>query len=84
MFKGLAAFCQMLLDALAFVLQTICKLFPPSPFVIVEHTGFGDLIAKINYFIPVYEFVSIAEAWLVAVGLYYAVSVVARWLKAID
>lgn len=84
MFKGLAAFCQFLLDAVAAVLNVICKIFPPSPFTIIEHTGFGDLIAKINYFIPVYEFVSIAEAWLVAVALYYAISVVARWVKAID
>lgn len=84
MFKGLASFIQMFLDAIVAVLNTVCLLFPPSPFQIVADAGFADLIAKINYFIPIYEFVAIGELWLVAVGLYYAVSVVARWIKAIE
>lgn len=84
MFKGLASFIQMFLDAIVAVLNAVCLLFPPSPFQVVENAGFADLIAKINYFIPIYEFVAIGELWLVAVGLYYAVSVVARWIKAIE
>lgn len=84
MFKGLAKFVQLLLDALVAVLNGLCTLFPASPFKMIAHTGFGDLIAKINYFIPVYEFVSIGELWLIAVGLYYAISVIARWVKAIE
>lgn len=84
MFKGLASFVQLLLDAIAAVLSALCHLFPSSPFAIAQNAGFGDLIAQINYFLPVYEFVVIAEAWLVAVGLYYIFAVVARWLKAIE
>lgn len=84
MFKGLAAFCQGILDAICAVLNGLCSLFPASPFSLVANSAFGDLIAKINYFVPVYEFVSIAEAWLVAVGVYYAISLVARWVKAIE
>jgi hypothetical protein len=84
MFKGLAAFCQLLLDAICVVLNAACSLFPASPFSFIANSSFGDLLGKINYFIPIYEFVTIAEAWLVAVGIYYAVSVVARWVKAIE
>lgn len=84
MFKLLAAFVQSLLDAVVMVLNFVAGIFPSSPFMIIQHTGFGDLIAQINYFIPIYEFVSIAEAWLVAIGIYYAVSVLARWVKAIE
>ena len=84
MFKGLAAFCQLLIDALAVVATAICKLFPASPFTMLEHTGFGDLVAQINFFLPVYEFLSIAEAWLIAVGLYYLIALIARWVKAIE
>ena len=84
MFKGLAAFCQMLLDAIVAVLNGLCSLFPASPFKLVADSAFADLIAKINCILPVYEFVSIGEAWLVAVGVYYAISVVARWVKAIE
>lgn len=84
MFKGLALFAQKMLDALVLVANAVAALFPPSPFVIIKHTGFEDLIAKINYFLPIYEFVSVLEAWLVAVAVWYAISVVARWIKAIE
>jgi hypothetical protein len=84
LFKGLAAFCQMLLDAICAVLNGLCLLFPASPFSLIADSQFGDLLSKINYFVPIYEFVSICEAWLVAVGVYYAISIVARWIKAIE
>lgn len=84
MFAGLAKFVQFLLDAIVVVLNAVCALFPPSPFTIIEHTGFGDLIAKINYFLPIYEFVTILEAWLISVTAWYAISVIARWVKAIE
>lgn len=84
MFAGLASFVQLLLNAVVTVLNAICILFPDSPFQWVQGTGFGNLIAKINYFLPVYEFLAMAEAWLVAVALYYAIAVIARWVKAIE
>lgn len=84
MFKALSSFCQFLIDALAFVLKSVCALFPPSPFTVIEHSGFGELIAKINYFLPIYEFVSIAEAWLIAVTVWYVIVIVARWVKAVE
>ena len=84
MFKGLAAFVQMLLNAVVAVLNFVAGIFPASPFKLIEHSGLGDLIAQINFFIPLYECLSIAEAWLIAVGIYYAVSILARWVKAID
>ena len=84
MFAGLAKFVQALLDAIVFVLNAICSLFPPSPFTIATNAGFADLIAKINFFVPVYEFVAILELWLVAVGVWYAIVIVARWVKAVE
>ena len=84
MFKGLAAFVQALLDAVVVVLNFVAGIFPNSPFTIIEHSGFGDLLSQIKFFVPVYEFISLMEAWLVAVALYYAVSVLARWVKTIE
>ena len=86
MFAGLASFCQFFIDALVVVLNAACSLFPPSPFQAFLGGGsaFADLLSQINFFLPIYEFGAILEAWLVAVGVYYAISVVARWLKAID
>lgn len=86
MFKGLAAFVQLLLDAIAAVGNLIGLLFPPSPFTMLDHlpAQFQELVAGINYFLPIYEMVTIAEAWLIAVAAYYVISVIARWVKAID
>lgn len=83
-FKGLAAFLQVLINVLGTVLGGLVGLLPKSPFHFVSNSQFGDLLAKINYFVPIYEFISILELWIVAVGLYYLYSIVARWLKAID
>ena len=53
MFKGLAAFVQTLLDTVVVVLNFVAGIFPSSPFTIIQHSGFGDLLAKINFFVPV-------------------------------
>lgn len=84
MFKGLAAFVQALLDAIVVVLNFVAGIFPNSPFTIIGHSGFGNLLSQINFFVPVYEFISLMEAWLVAIALYYAVSTLARWVKTIE
>lgn len=49
MFKGLAAFVQALLDAIVVVLNFVAGIFPNSPFTIIEHSGFGDLLSQINF-----------------------------------
>lgn len=83
-FKGLAAFLQLLINVLGTVLGAVVGVLPKSPFQFVANSQFGDLLAKINYFVPIYEFISILELWIVAVAAYYIYSIVARWLKAIQ
>ncbi len=38
----------------------------------------------VNWFIPVGTFVSIFEAWLFGVGVYYIYQIVLRWIKVIE
>lgn len=66
------------------VIGTIIKIFPSSPFRFVKDSQFSDFISQINFFVPVYDFINVLQAWLVAIGIYYLYSVVARWLKAIE
>lgn len=74
-----------LLNGLKAVLIAVLELLPDSPF-----RGFIDSIAGIpyigylNYFIPVSDFLSLLAAWGAAVGLFYMVSVILRFVKAID
>ena len=83
-FRRFSKILQFLINALGAVLSAVVSVLPKSPFQFVENSQFADLLAKINYFIPIYEFISILELWIVAVGVYYLYSIVARWLKMID
>ncbi len=83
-FEALSKFLQFLIDAIGGLLSLLVGLLPSSPFNFVVNSQFGELISQINYFIPIYEFVTILQAWLIAVGLYYLHSIWARWVKAID
>lgn len=65
-------------------LQLLINMLPTSPFQFLKNSEFDDFVAQINFFIPIYEFISILQMWLVAVALYYLYSVFARWVKAIE
>lgn len=77
-------FLQNLINIAVTVLNAMFGWLPDSPFTFVANSAFSDYISKINYFVPIYEFIAIAQAWLVGVGLYYAVAVILRWLKAVE
>ncbi|MDO4711182.1 MAG: hypothetical protein Q4A75_04320 [Peptostreptococcaceae bacterium] len=84
MFLALSKFLQFLINAVGLLLNGLVLIFPPSPFKFIMNSSYSDLIAKINYFLPIAEMVAITEAWLVAVGVYYLYSVYARFIKAIE
>jgi len=75
---------QKIINAVGAGLGLLVSLFPQSPFTFLDSSQFSDLISKINFFIPVYEFVVILQSWIVAVTVYYLYSVFARWAKAIE
>lgn len=69
-------------------LQKILSFFPDSPFSVLHDMGvaskYADLLAMINWFIPIYSFVSIMELWLAGIAIYYVWQIVLRWAKAIE
>lgn len=80
-----------MLDGLTSVLVAfainVINLFPESPFLILDelsNSEFYQWLKYLNWFIPINTFVSIFEAWLVGVGLYYAYQIVLRWIKVIE
>lgn len=84
-FKAVSIFLQFLIDAVGSLLAALVGLLPASPFTVVAaNPALSDLIHKINFFIPVYEFVSILQTWLIAVVGFYLYSIYARWVKAIE
>jgi hypothetical protein len=81
---ALFAILNKIISAIGAVITVLYNLMPSSPFTIIENTEFAGLVAMINYFLPVYEFVAIMETWLVAIGIFYLYSIFARWIKAIE
>jgi hypothetical protein len=86
MFSLLAQFFQFIIDSLGSVLSFVVDILPGSPFTYIDSAPeqITNMLEGINYFIPIYNFVSILQAWLVAVAVYYLYSIWARWAKAIQ
>ena len=84
MFKILGAFLQKLIELVGAALTFLAALFPDSPFQVISNSDFSALISQINFFLPVYEFIAIGQAWLIAVGIYYLYATFARWMKSIE
>lgn len=63
----------------------LVTFLPRSPFrTIIDHIGQIPYIEYINWFLPIEECVLLLLYWGTAIGLYYAYSIILRWIKAID
>lgn len=60
-------------------------LLPVSPFnAFINSFGSIPYLDILNWFVPVSEALAIGEAWLAAITTYYTVSLILRWIKAIE
>lgn len=63
----------------------VLQLLPTSPFIkyinLLERVPF---LNHLNWFIPISTFITIGQAWLVAIGIFYLYMVILRWIKAIE
>ena len=68
-------------------IESALSILPDSPFKFLENfanSEMGQWFKWLNWFVPVNVFVSILEAWLACVIVYYVVQIVLRWAKAIE
>ena len=66
---------------------SVVELFPESPFVVLDelaNSEFYTWLKYLNWFIPVNSFLSVLEAWLLGIGIYYIYQIVLRWIKVIE
>lgn len=76
-----------LTSAVTAMVGKVLSFLPDSPFLVLQNMSNSEIyqwIKWLNWFIPINTFVSIMEAWLVGIGLYYIYQIVLRWLKAIE
>lgn len=76
---------QGIIDVLVATLNLTISFLPASPFKSFMNFSLdNDMIGAMNYFLPISEIISVLQAWLVAVTVYYIWMTVGRWVKIID
>lgn len=73
-----------LIDKVATLGEGITGLLPQSPFKGLQLAFDSKLLGYINYYVPIKEAVDILVAWGAAILLWYAYSIILRWVKAIE
>ena len=71
--------------ALVLLVGSVALSFlPASPFqLFISQVEKLPYLGFINYFIPIDFFLSVGQAWLIAITIFYLASVVLRWVKMI-
>lgn len=66
-------------------LSGLLSILPLSPFTeAINSIASLPFLGYLNWFLPVGTFLKIGALWLTAIGVYYAYSVIARWIKLIS
>jgi hypothetical protein len=75
-----------LIRGLGAVLGIAFGMLPESPFqkYLLQNDMIKQYVGYINYFVPVAEMLVVLEAWCFAIGVYYIIQIVLRWLNAIE
>lgn len=72
-------------DNFSKIIDSIINSLPKSPIVFLSsNASISRILSYVNWFIPVYLWISILESWLVAIATYYIYQVILRWIKAIE
>lgn len=59
-------------------------LLPDNPFTLDIPENVHTIIGYLNYFIPIGQMVTILTVWTSAILVFYVVSLLLRWIKAIE
>lgn len=78
-------FLNWLSDSFSTIIDNILNLLPKSPIVfLTSNPTITKYMSYVNWFIPIYLWISILESWLTAVVTYYIVQVILRWAKVVE
>ena len=74
---------NLLIKLLAEIANLALKLLPPSPFNVINEIEI-PFLESLNWVIPISFFVNLLTYWTLAIGLYYVLQVILRWVKVVD
>ncbi|WP_036945609.1 hypothetical protein [Pseudobacteroides cellulosolvens] len=61
----------------------IINLLPDSPFHTVNNADVNSFLGGLNWVLPIAQMISILEAWLIVVAVYYTYQLILRWARMI-
>lgn len=62
----------------------LMEVLPTSPFQpFIQQFRELPFLQYLNWFIPVGQMITVLEAWLAAILVFYLYSIILRWIKAI-
>lgn len=64
-------------------IEWVVNLLPGSPFRAVSNDGVSGFLSGLNWVIPIGTMVAELEVYVIAVLIFYVLSVVMRWVKVI-
>lgn len=79
----LVTFINFLIKSLGYLLNVVLNFLPDSPFRHISNLPVADYITGLAWFIPISSILSILQLWLVAISVFYVVSALLRWTKAV-
>lgn len=80
----MASIVTSFLSWLKSMIAAAIDLLPDSPFQIDIPDYVTDIIGYVNYFVPIGSMIKILTAWTSAILVWYAASLLLRWIKAIE
>lgn len=77
-------FIKSLIDWVVNGIKAVVDLLPDSPFQITVPDSVQQMMGYVNYFIPIKLMLQTMLAWTICVGVWYAATILMRWVKAIE
>ncbi len=79
----LIKFLNKIIQALGFVGKNTVGRLPESPFSIIENIEI-PFLSSLNWIFPINFFIVVLSYWVLAIGIYYILAVILRWVKIIQ
>lgn len=74
---------NLIIKGLGTVAKSAIFFLPPSPFKVLDNIEIPYL-DTLNWVMPISFFINLLLYWTLAIGVYYVVQVVLRWVKVVE
>jgi uncharacterized membrane protein len=75
--------CNGGINDIAIAATWLLSFLPDSPFSYISNSPIGQYLPALNWIIPVQMMVDSMSVWLTAIGFYYLLAIIMRWIKVI-